>query len=89
MEPLACRQQRKMTSTDLRRTINAPHKQTSIYCSKKSRLQKFTTPKARKGSSTEWFISSVILRDEEMFAHMCVRVWKRRENEVMRAPNSQ
>ena len=55
---------------------------TSIYCSKESWQQKFTTPSLCNSTSS-------ILRDKDMFARTYVRVRKRRENEVMRAPNSQ
>ena len=54
---------------------------------KKNWLQTFYT---RPNSQFNWMVHFINkLRDEEVFACMCTRVRKRRENEVTRTPNSQ
>ena len=75
-----------MTSTDLRRTINAPTR-TDFHLFPPKKLT--TAVYKTKRSSTEWVHFINKLRDEEVFARMCARVRKRQENEVMHVPNSQ
>ena len=81
------RRQVKMTSTDLRRTINAP-----TWTDFHLFLQKKLTTNVYKTEVTQfnWMVHLINkMRDKEALACMCARVQKRRENEVTRAPNNQ
>ena len=75
------RRQGKMTSIDLRRTINAP-----TWTDFRLFLQRELTIKVykTKRSSTEWFIWR-----RSVCMYVRARFRKRRENEVTCAPNSQ
>ena len=61
------------------------HELTSIYFSKKADYKRL-----QDQTQFNWLVHFINkLRDEEVFAYMCARVRKRRENEVTRTPNSQ
>ena len=73
-----------MTSTDLRRTINAPTlTDFHLFIQKELTTMVYKTKRPTERNSTEWFISSIIPRH----GCMCARVRKKRENDVTRAPN--
>ena len=60
------------------------HALTSIYFSKKADCKRL-----QEQTQFNWMVHFINkLRDEEVFACMCARVRKRRENEVTRAPNT-
>ena len=62
------------------------HELTSIYFSKKADYKRFIQDQTQ----FNWMVRFINkLRDKEVFARMCARVRKRRENEVTHMPNSQ
>ena len=67
------RRQRKMTSTDLGRTVNAPTwPDFNLFHNKELTTKVYKT----KRSSTECFISSITLRDEEMWSRPQISFWR-------------
>ena len=76
-----CHRQRKMTSTDLRRTINAP-----TWADFNLLLQKVY--KSLQHQVYACSSTSSIFRDEEMFARMYARVRKRRKMKWRACPTA-